>query len=1517
MNNPSRLWNNKRALRVIAIVVLFAFAFNLVIFDLARLLHLNHKQINISVAQAAVSDRDGLGMESFWHYAGKDLGGGWAYSVNTFTGNLTIQKGLVGIPGRGISLSEGLVYNALSTQVSALGRGWKLRSDLFVEALPDGNVVFKDGDGTNHRFVKNPDNTYKSPDGAYLELTKVDATTFTIKDRAKSIYRFQNGLLSSITDENGNQTSFSYDSNNRITSMTDPSGRKLTYSYTSMGWLNKITDPASRTISFSYYADGNPAYVQDQQGKRTYLYYDIAQRVKKITDPNSHKTEFFYDSNGKAIKINDARSSLSKQYSTSFSYDTNLLKTTVADPLGKTITLTHNSNGNLVKSEDGASVIKNLAWDKNNLIKRTDANGETIITYDANGNVSSVTDTLSEKDNATASFTYDSSNNLTSATDSNNNKFEGRYDPKSNQLSSSNPKKEADANTYDAYGNKTSSTNTGAPTYNLLQNGSFEWLDANGLPQFWSATGNTAAVSVDQTTAMFGKSSVKISSGTETDAWLCSSKIPVSAGEQLTLSTSVRIDSVVSSSGYGAGIGIQYLDANLNKVRWDTSDTIRGSSGTTMRVLTSAVPTGAVYAVAELYLYHASGTVWFDGAQLELPIYDTSGQILTKFDYVENSSFEAGNSYWHFGGVSGAASINTDPQWAWADSKSAKINLTTSGDAWVYSSSIPVRPEEPLTLSGFIKTQNIAGTGARVQIKYFDSNNNSLSTNATALQTGTQDYTRYAIAVTPPAGTSYAIVYGQVITSTGTAYFDNIKLVQRATSKYTYDAAGNYVTQTEDPLGNRVNLAYDSAGNCIQVDDAKGNITRFSYDTLNNLTSVTDALGGISRYDYDPVSLQLTYRDARSSSPIDNTFKTSYAYNEINQILSTTDPLGKKTTYTYDDSGNLASHTLPDSKKTLFTYDAANRLSQKSYSAEPGTYAFSYDGAGNLTRVTDNAARSFAYTYNKANMPTSLTDIFGYKLTYGIDKNANIISISDSSGKEAKYTYGVTNQLLALTDTAGRQTTFRYDEEGRPFEVRLPNGIQKTYVYDNLGRLMHVQDRGNPNNAYYHYAYDANGNITYTTWVGSFTYDTLNRLTSFTNIAGVTTTYTHDAVGNLTKKGSKTFTFNAANQITNAGFSYDVNGNQTSDGNFNYQYNSENQLVKVTKVADGSTVATYEYDYRGLRTRKVTAAGTVRYHWDAHNRLIRESDGSNNTIALYVYNVRGQLHAIEKGGQVYYAHMNLRGDILAITDVSANKVATYDYGPWGEPLGKTGTFEQPFRYAGYIYDDETGLYYQKSRYYSPDLGRFLTKDALKGVNTNPRTLNLYVYASNNPIVNIELDGYASVRVSKGLVFITLNNEEAQTLAEAYAFGGGAMALGGMLVGGPTGGVGWVLALVGAAVALTGGAISLANVGHGVIIVLNPARILNPLVGLYPIVPKKKRRAAWSEPTTANSAQVASAVTGNITSSSMSSQSSSVGPGLYVVGNYSYRVVSGNEVYCNGIQLTTIDSADAAAWLGRQ
>ena len=92
---------------------------------------------------------------------------------------------------------------------------------------------------------------------------------------------------------------------------------------------------------------------------------------------------------------------------------------------------------------------------------------------------------------------------------------------------------------------------------------------------------------------------------------------------------------------------------------------------------------------------------------------------------------------------------------------------------------------------------------------------------------------------------------------------------------------------------------------------------------------------------------------------------------------------------------------------------------------------------------------------------------------------------------------------------------------------------------------------------------------------------------------------------------------------------------------------------------------------------------------------------------------------------------------------------SYEYDPWGKvlkaPTDQVGA-ENPIRYAGYYYDTDTGLYYVKARYYSPDLGRWLTKDPDGGDRKDPQSINPYIYVDNDPVNKVDPDGHAWVVV---------------------------------------------------------------------------------------------------------------------------------------------------------------------------
>jgi len=208
------------------------------------------------------------------------------------------------------------------------------------------------------------------------------------------------------------------------------------------------------------------------------------------------------------------------------------------------------------------------------------------------------------------------------------------------------------------------------------------------------------------------------------------------------------------------------------------------------------------------------------------------------------------------------------------------------------------------------------------------------------------------------------------------------------------------------------------------------------------------------------------------------------------------------------------------------------------------------------------------------------------------------------------------------------------------------------------------------------YEYDNNGNIvrivTSRTNQDTFTYDNNNRLTSWSYNGVLRENYAYDAAGNLTTKGSSAYTYNNANEITNAGFTYDDNGNMTSDEIYTYAYNAENQLTQVNRVADNSLVATYTYNHNRLRRSKTVytsgQATMTNFSWDVFGNLVRESNADGTIRREYYYEPNGNLLTFKTPSSgPYFYYQNLRGDIVEVSDNNATR-SEYQYDPWGKPL---------------------------------------------------------------------------------------------------------------------------------------------------------------------------------------------------------------------------------------------------------
>src|SRR5205085_1650095 len=155
----------------------------------------------------------------------------------------------------------------------------------------------------------------------------------------------------------------------------------------------------------------------------------------------------------------------------------------------------------------------------------------------------------------------------------------------------------------------------------------------------------------------------------------------------------------------------------------------------------------------------------------------------------------------------------------------------------------------------------------------------------------------------------------------------------------------------------------------------------------------------------------------------------------------------------------------------------------------------------------------------------------------------------------------------------------------------------------------------------------------------------------------------------------------------------------------------ENRLTSVVLPGSGGTV-TFKYDPFGRRIQKSSASGTTNYLYDGDN-TVEEVNSAGNVLARYAQGegVDEPLHELRSGTGQYYEQDGL-GSVTSLSGSAASLGNTYVYDAFGSLTASTGTFLNPFQYTGRDYDIETGLRYYRARYYSPELGRFLSEDPI-------------------------------------------------------------------------------------------------------------------------------------------------------------------------------------------------------------
>ncbi len=605
-----------------------------------------------------------------------------------------------------------------------------------------------------------------------------------------------------------------------------------------------------------------------------------------------------------------------------------------------------------------------------------------------------------------------------------------------------------------------------------------------------------------------------------------------------------------------------------------------------------------------------------------------------------------------------------------------------------------------------------------------------------------------------------------------------------------YTADGDYLKSQTDALGNKVSYTTNSHGLTTGVTDPLNRVTSYTYESSTDRLTKTALSDGTSvSYTYtDGILASIVRKSLLPDGGTSQNQTYSFTYDQYGNV--TTVKVGSRTLASYAylaKNGPLSSITYGNSYVISYTYDALGRVVAESHdNVLKYKYIYGCEGALNRMEELDASGTVVKVTGYEYDSLGRLIRSFEEEL-----KNGEMVRTVST-----EHLYDTSNRLVKQSFMSGDGSllyeTYTYDEDdGTLAGLRTSSGKTLSYTYDYLKRLSSRSD-GKRTVAYtytdmgssgtstqvqgmtisgqsggtvtYGYTYDALGNITKVTRNGvteaEYTYNAQSQLIrEKLPQLGVEYAYTYDTGGNIrsaavTENGTtttKTYTYGDSawkdllTAVNGQGITYDAIGNPLTyyNGSSTWNFTWQNGRRLATATGQGNTISD-TYDSEGLRTTK-TVNGVKHTYVYLGGQLAEERWGSN--YLLFSYDEAGRPYAVNYNGTWYYYVLNQQGDVVRIVSDSGSIQVEYRYNAWGKvdvtaDAAGLGNIN-PIRYRGYYYDAETGFYYVSSRYYDPEVGRFIsadTTDILFEDEDNLLQYNLYTYCFNNPVNMIDFTG---------------------------------------------------------------------------------------------------------------------------------------------------------------------------------
>jgi RHS repeat-associated protein len=523
-----------------------------------------------------------------------------------------------------------------------------------------------------------------------------------------------------------------------------------------------------------------------------------------------------------------------------------------------------------------------------------------------------------------------------------------------------------------------------------------------------------------------------------------------------------------------------------------------------------------------------------------------------------------------------------------------------------------------------------------------------------------------------------------------------------STSKYEY-TSWNLPSRVNDPLGRTVSYRFTPSGQLSEVTDAGGTVSEFAFDRKDRLTRVSRHGEVKDQYRYDQADNLVAKLDGRSQTLV--TLEVGPANQKKAKRLSS----GEEYTFSYDDRGRLLCSTGGDFEVS-FAYDAQGRRTQDLRDGRGVKHRFDCRGRSETTYFDHFTVRC------RRNKDDALVieDPGGRRHTV-VQLEHGLVVRTLSNGSREVSQYNDRGNCLVKVHLGGRPTaplwsrTYLYSAEGDLLEVQDSLAGTARYAYDSAHRLVGVQLPGGEKQ---NFVYDNGGNLLQQPGLEDVAMRDGNRL--------------------LSVSGDR-FDYNDRGHVASR---------QGPRGDTRYHYDASGMLTRCETVHG---VWHARYDPLGRRIAKWFGDHRVEYFWDT-DRLAAEVNEAGR-VRLYVYADRlalvplmlleyDSVDADPASGRRYFVFCNQIGAPVLVEDGEGRQVWSARLDPYGKAHVDPGSsLDMPLRFPGHYWDEETGLHYNRFRYYSPELGRYLQSDPI-GLDGG---FNVYAYPAS-PLTQADVRG---------------------------------------------------------------------------------------------------------------------------------------------------------------------------------